>query len=297
MSRHLRAAWIVAGAIVSIPIIGFALFHALSLRPPSYTPSAAASTVPVALRSWPEHDAIYTAANFPYVLALDGAGSNLRYIGVRHTSDAADPQLTELERRWVEFRPTVAPCEGRTRMFHFMSRPASGTLHESELTMILARRAGVPLYTLEPRYEEEVSALLERFDPPLVAAFFTLRVFTSEFKESGGNPDALALHLLRKRTDVDGLRGSLNSIAQLDAVWKDRIASDRDWRTLTTIEGIPLLDEIGDVSREARGRHMVRSIVDLARRGERVLAVVGASHVIRQEPALRAALTPQSRAP
>lgn len=44
------------------------------------------------------------------------------------------------------------------------------------------------------------------------------------------------------------------------------------------------------MSREVRGEHMVRTLVDLAARGERVLAVVGASHVIRQEAALGKAL-------
>ena len=35
---------------------------------------------------------------------------------------------------------------------------------------------------------------------------------------------------------------------------------------------------------------MIRTLVELTSRGERVFAVVGASHVIRQEPALRKAL-------
>ena len=50
------------------------------------------------------------------------------------------------------------------------------------------------------------------------------------------------------------------------------------------------LRAIGDADREVRGRHMVAVILDRMRRGERVIAVVGRSHVIRQEPILRAVL-------
>ena len=48
---------------------------------------------------------------------------------------------------------------------------------------------------------------------------------------------------------------------------------------------------IGDASREFRGRHMVESLTTLVSRGERVVAVVGGSHVIRQEPTLRSVIT------
>jgi pheromone shutdown protein TraB len=59
---------------------------------------------------------------------------------------------------------------------------------------------------------------------------------------------------------------------------------------LKDTESVPLLVEVGHASREVRGEHMVRTLVDLAARGERVFAVVGASHVIRQEPGLGKAL-------
>jgi hypothetical protein len=171
-------------------------------------------------------------------------------------------------------------------MFRFASRPATGTLHESELVRILAQRNGVPLYSLEPSYDAEVNGLLRKFEPKLVATYMTLRVFTSEAKGLKGDLDALALHLLRKRVDTDGLRGSLASVADLDAYWRKRFPDAPDWRTLSDTESVPVLRDVGDVSREIRGDHMVRTLVDLASRGKRVLAVVGASHVIRQEPAL-----------
>ena len=273
-----------AGLVIVALAVSFLLFE----RPATYRPSVAMDSV--ALRSWPEHDSIYQAAKFPYVLRVERGRARLLYVGAQHTSDATNPQLAEIERLWAEFKPTVALCEGRASMFKYASRPATGTLRESELVRILAQRSGVPLYTLEPEYDAEVSGLLRKFEPRLVATYLTLRVFTSEAKGHDGDRDALALHLLGKRTDAPGLRGSLTTVADLDAYWRNQFPGAPDWRTLPDTESVPLLLEVGNVSREIRGDHMVRTLVDLAARGERVFAVVGASHVIRQEPALGRAL-------
>lgn len=86
-------------------------------------------------------------------------------------------------------------------------------------------------------------------------------------------------HLVRRRADVAGLRGSLSSVDELDAYWRERFPAAPDRRALRDTESMPLLVEVGHVSREIRGEHLVRALVDLAARGEDVLAVGGASHV------------------
>lgn len=200
-------------------------------RPPDYLPTN--DVGPIVLRSWPEHDAIYQQTDFPYVLSIQNEQGALEYVGARHTSDATDPQLAEIERRWAEFKPTVALCEGRARMSRFASRPTTGRLGESGLTRILANHDSVPLYTLEPTYEAEVAGLLEHFEPRLVATYMTLRVYSAEADHSGTKQDGLALNLLRKRTAVEGLRGTFSTIAEFDAWWRERFPDEPDWRTST----------------------------------------------------------------
>ena len=75
----------------------------------------------------------------------------------------------------------------------------------------------------------------------------------------------------------------MTSIADLDQYWQRAFPDAEDWRELTDIDRLPLLRQVGDLAREVRGEHMMRTIVELVQRGERVFAVVGASHVIRQE--------------
>lgn len=287
--RRRRVLLSVLVLVVALGSSALALWRWMRVELPAYVPDPSIA-LSAPFRTWAEHDAIYPQSTFPRVFRSSGAKREVLYIGAKHSSDAADPQHDEIERLWREFRPTVALCEGRGAQFRFDRRPTTGGFTEPRLVGVLARRSGVPLYSIEPAYADEVRALIAMFPPRRVAAFFTLRVFAQE--NTGGETDALALRLLRKRTDVDGLRGTLRTIADLDQLWRDEFADQPDWRTLRQIDGIPNFGAIAHASREVRGKHMARCLIDLARRGERVFAVVGASHVIRHEPTLEAALNP-----
>jgi len=278
--------------LVPVLLLGALVLHAWSVwspKAPTYVVAAERRTapLPVRFRDPEEHDRVRAANPGPYVLELARGDGVLLYYGAHHDTALDSPQLADIRARWAAFRPTVALCEGRQRGYllgplfpRFVGMPESGLVHE------LARADEVPLWSLEPDYAQEVALLLARFAPEEVALFFTLRVYWSE---SGGSADeALAEHLRAKRTDVDGLRAALPDLAALDATWHALVPAG-DWRTWT--DDMPgRLFEIDLASRAVRGEHMARVLVELVERGERVFAVVGSGHVIRQEWALRRAL-------
>lgn len=247
--------------------------------------------LPERFRDGAEHDRVRAEHPEPYVLELEHGsapdGGALLYYGAHHSDDLDSPQLADIRARWAEFRPTVALCEGRARGYLLGPLfPRLAGFPEPAQVHALARAEGVPLYSLEPDYASEVRWLLGRFEPADVALFFTLRVYWSE--SAGENDEGLAEELRAKRCDVDGLHTALPDLASMDAAW-ERIVPDADWRTWA--DGMPgVLRKIDEGSRAARGEHMARVLIELVERGERVLAVVGSGHVIRQEWALRRAL-------
>ncbi len=266
--------------------------HTSPKAPPHVFSSAAAASraLPHRFRDGPEHDAALARTGNPYVLEADPADAGaLLYYGAYHGQHADDPQLDDIRERWDAYRPTVALCEGRQgrHWWGFLVTPFAG-MPEPTFVHVLADRDDVRLVSLEPEYADEVRVLLERFAPDEVALYFFLRVYTTE---AGGRADeVLARDLLAKRTDVDGLRDALPDLAAADATWA-RLAPDAgDWRTATREPRVGRLAELSDASRTARGVHMARVLLDLLAQGERVFAVVGSGHVIRQEWALRAAL-------
>jgi len=284
-----RSTRLTLGLLVLCAALGTHTWVSWSPGAPTFPVAPDAAPATVELRSPAQHDEARAAHGEPYVLEAEVDGGALLYFGGWHSRDRNDPQLADLTARWDTFRPTVALCEGRARG-HFLGPliPRFAGYPEPAHVHALARRDGVPLYSLEPSYQGEVDTLLrEGFAPRMVALYFTLRVYTSE--RGGRSDEALALELAAKRCDVEGLRGVLLTAQDLDDAWRTAGGAG-DWRELTSEESAPGLAAVGEASRRHRGEHMVRTLVTLVRRGERVFAVVGSGHVIRQEPALRAAL-------
>jgi hypothetical protein len=87
---------------------------------------------------------------------------------------------------------------------------------------------------------------------------------------------------------VKGLRGSLPSLASIDRIWKRDFPGLGNWRTLRTEPDAGYIASISSESRRIRGEHMLRTLVDLTRQGERAFAVVANGHVIPQEWNVRA---------
>jgi hypothetical protein len=245
--------------------------------------------LPHRLRNSAEHDNALRRVGNPYILEIEFGTGALLYYGARHTTDPHDPQIGDIERRWTEFKPTIALCEGRSRGYFVggLLEPLLG-LPEPAMVHKLARRDDVPIHSLEPMYEDEVATLLEKWSPEQVALYFTLRVYMNEAQGSAN--DRLALDLLRKRTDVAGLSGVLSSVEDMDRAWQRHFADQEDWRTLLSEPPDSFLAHIGRDSNRIRGEHMSRILIDLVQRGERVMAVVGSGHVIRQEWSIRAIL-------
>lgn len=287
--RTIAGCLLVLAALIALGAVGAACSWSPGAAHYPVTPDLRAIELPHRFRDGPEHDAALRRVGNPYLLEITTDRGALCYYGARHVTDPADPQFSDIAERWSKFRPTIALCEGRSRGY-FIAWPFDrlGGSSEPALVHKLARRDAVSLYSLEPSYQDEVGALLGSWSPEQVALYFTLRVYWSE---AGGTPDdRLAANLLRKRTDVSGLRDSLRNVADIDRVWKRDFPDQPDWRGLTGEPQAGYLARIADDSRRLRGEHMARVLIRLVRDGQRVFAVVGSGHVIRQEWTLRAAL-------
>jgi len=290
MRRLARSLSFVSAVVfVATLALGVHAWFAWSPGAPTFVVAAerAADPLPAPFRDAAEHDRVRAEHPEPYVLELASAHGALLYYGAHHGDDTADPQLADIRARWDAFRPSVALCEGRARGYllgplfpRVLGMPEPACVHA------LARDAHVPLYSLEPDYADEVLLHLRRFTPADVALYFTLRVY---WPESRGKADEeLAEELRAKRCDVDGLHTALPDLAAMDAAWR-RIVPEGDWRDWST--GMPgVLAELDAASQSARDEHMTRALIELAERGERVFAVAGSGHVIREEWALRSAL-------
>lgn len=226
----------------------------------------------------------------PYVYTIRaGSGGAVVVFGAEHIKDPAHPQTRTIAEAWRGLAPTVALVESRLGMMFPAFMDPVETFGEPGLVHRLALDSGVPTFTWEPPTGRLIAgALAQGFSKERVALRWVLGPYFSNLRHGKpANPGAFVLDTLSERSAVEGIRGVLASIADVDAAWRREFPDGPDWRDVSDQFGLPgFLAEI-DLNRP-RDEHLVACLAELIGRGERVFVVCGSSHAVKIEPALRA---------
>lgn len=262
--------------------------------PKSYVPTkrVALQQSVMSLEEYTNSGLIDTHAR-PYTYTVQskrGKGAVL-VCGVDHTNDPQNKQLAILKSEWAKFNPTVAMVEGRLGfLFSWVQDPVS-KLGEGGLTANLAKSNKVKLYSWEPTRDSEIEALLERFDPVHIAAFYCLRPYRGNYSGlSTDESNKVMKKLISERTNRDGIKGFITSVEEIDSLWKKYYPKLDDWRTYKhPRNGWPdgTFKQIAEATNSIRDVHMCNSIIELVNEGEQVFITMGASHAPRIEKSLR----------
>lgn len=225
----------------------------------------------------------------PYVLEYDGPRGALLYYGSRHTYDAADPQVIEIQSLWESFRPTLAFNEGG-------SPPAEESVAsamqygEAGLVRYLAARDDVRVESLEPTVLGEFGRAWKAGHSPTTVKIFRVMRFYVSYRRAhpGASAEEFIARALNQSTGHPALDGPPTTVAEFARAYAAIFPDSPDWKTmpeeyLDPASSATVLNRISCEVSIARDEHMVRLIADAVQRGERVIAVVGASHLVIQE--------------
>lgn len=226
----------------------------------------------------------------PYIYKLTKGNGAVYILGIEHTKDANDPQILQIQSIWNRFQPDVALVEGRLGfLFSGFQNPVTGH-GEGGKTVALAKSAGIPFYTWEPQKSDEVKMMLMQFRPEQLALFYALRPYFSDFRfGKPQNPNAKMEEFISSRTDLDGIRGKIKSVAQVDSIWKKDFPKLKDWRDTSDEYGWPdgYLSAIFSMSNQIRDIHLCTIILEEMAQGKKVFVTMGSSHAFRIEKTLR----------
>lgn len=236
----------------------------------------------------------------PYLLQLTSGQGELLYFGVGHVYRIDDPQVAEIERRFAEFRPTLVLNESQTPPVEATRELAVERYGEPGLISFLAAKHKVPIRSLDPPRMQEIAYLLstKRWTTEQVMLFYVLRRVSENNKKSTPRPaDELVQQALDATAKAPGFESLPKTVAEFEASARRLLPSVADWRKVpsTVFDPNPDLglytNDVAYASSQYRDRHMVKLLADEVRRkGGRVFAVVGSSHVVMQESALKKAL-------
>ena len=239
---------------------------------------------------------VRASPGFPYIIKLQIGKGELLYFGAQHIYDPKNPQTAQIEKLWKEFRPTVAYHESTGTSLSKTVEEAVSTSGEPGLVRFLAARDKIPVFSLEPNRNDEVAMMLKTYTPEQVKLFFVLRQ-VPQFRERKNDQtiEDFMTTFLRNISYIAGLENAPpNTIAELDksSLWlspqlQDWRTADRSWSDPVATKAYT--NQIARLSSEFRDLYMVKLLIDKVKQGERVFAVVGGSHVVMQEPVLKAA--------
>ena len=241
-----------------------------------------------------EYNRIHHA--LPYILEVKEGKGRLVYFGIKHTRDPGNSQLQTVRKLWLALKPTLILNED-------ISTQPRATLQESVevdgergAVSYWAKQDHFPMRSIDLGRADEAKELDKQFPPAQVQLFYLIRGLQQELpRRLKENPhlkaDDVAVSDLKDMAR-EGVKGPLTSAADIDKTWAGLHVAG-DWRQpkITWIEPNDNgpLNRLSEASSELRDRHMVSVLLAALGKGEKVFAVVGASHVVMQEPTLRAA--------
>jgi hypothetical protein len=208
--------------------------------------------------------------------------------GATHTRDPADRELALLEAAFARHRPTVVLVEGRLGFLLPGLMDPVAKYGEMGKASALARAAGARVYSWDLPKDVLARRLAGKFKPEQVALFVVLTPYFGQLRfGKPSSPDDFVSGFLH-RASIPELAGTLGSVADIDRLWKRDFAGKPGWRDTSDEYGLPgYLGELMSASNDVRNEHLVRLVLHLRGRGERVFAVTGSSHAACVEPALR----------
>lgn len=276
---------------IGILLLGLAGWQFSMTAPPEFI-GYGEIDLPVPILTARQYEEVIATHERPYVYDLQTATGAALIYGAEHTVDPADSQIAYLRQRWAVFRPSVALVEGRMGFLPPLVANPIRQFGESGLVYQLAEDARARIYTWEPPLAAELAFVLAEYPKERVALFYILRPYFGNLRHGRpADPEGFVNEYLRKRTQWPGLENAFNDMAELEALWQGDFPG-LDWRDESDEDGLPgYLNEIALRSGTARDEHLVRLIIHLVGQGERVFAVMGSSHAVKIESALRAVLS------
>ena len=232
----------------------------------------------------------------PFILKFKKGKGELLYFGIGHAYRADDPQIADLEKHFLEFRPTLILNESGTPPAPETAKEAIERYGEPGLMSFLAKKHGIPIKSLDPPRLEEIRYILStrRWTLEQIMLFYILRrVPENNKKVNPQSPDAMVEEMLKASAKTPGFESLPKTLAEFEASVKKHLPTVADWRKIDPKVFDPNPDlglytnDIADASVNFRGKYMVKLLTAEVEKGERVFAVVGASHVVKQEKALK----------
>lgn len=243
------------------------------------------------LMSW--EDYVRQPRNNPYILELNKRGGSLFYYGAFHKVDPSHPQFADIEQRWENFEPTLAYCEGNIWPLEESRTKAIENYGEQGLVTFLAARDGIQIECIDPSLKEQAIYLYKYFPPHLIKAYYVMRqAAINRMLKRDILASKYVNRYFRKFRQIEGFHNFPSNFDDYERMVSMLFPDLEEWQQIPYFyfhckNSGGFLVDIHRKLNEYRDQFMVKKVVQALKNGQRVFAIVGRSHVVIQEAALK----------
>ena len=227
----------------------------------------------------------------PYIFELHKGQKALLYLGAQHSADSNHPQFGAFKSDFERFKPELVLLEGGDWPEKYASEQEAIKHAEVAFLSYLARKYDVPSRSCEPQNKEEIKSLSRKFSREHIFAHYALRSITGFFHKEGHTRVGRAIIGFKEDSawkdfdySLENLRGIHRGLFK-----KDIDVNDRDFYVKITNPtlGFSIINEVAAAATKLRDEYVVKLIKRSFKKYNRILIIMGASHAVMQEPALR----------
>jgi hypothetical protein len=244
-----------------------------------------------------------------YVFEVTKGSKYLSYFGSDHTTEIGDPLFPKIQKAFEDARPQLVLVEGMEsindskeevdEIARNISLRESMEFGESSYVLKLAIDSGVEFESPEPNFSLEIQMLLDKgYTKKDIFTFYAYRdIYQYQRDHKDRHMEALReflapiLQKLRvsskaSQEEITSFTNELFSDIDLNS---DKYAKESDpipWPEHPQV----VTNDISRASNDFRDRHIVERIAEALKNYDRVFVIYGATHAVKQEPAIRALL-------
>jgi hypothetical protein len=228
----------------------------------------------------------------PYLVEVERDGSHLSLLGGFHSSDPADPMFGRIDAAFSRLSPMFALHEGTPPAVEPDREIAVRRHGEAGLVRHLAARAGIGTASMDIPLAEEAGLLRRKVGQGAALVFLVVRQLAS-FNRKTARMDYGAyfrefFDTIAPELHLAGIDWPLIEAEHVRLLGRPLVPMH-----VTGLETNPMCDDlptqrIARWSNRRRDEYMLRRLLEALREHRRVFAIVGVTHAVMLEPALRA---------
>jgi hypothetical protein len=220
----------------------------------------------------------------PYELVLRKAGAELLYLGVEHSTNPLSETNKILQEVFSRYTPTKLYVESPLRLPKSTIAETISSFGESGVLMYIANERRIEIESLDLPVREEMAQVAAKFGRETTALFYGLRVVLQQEQRSTDFNREIFLEQKAMPWLV------LQFLIPLPALIKGSAtlsSASLEWFNPLRPAEVTVFNEISRYLIDLRDQRMIRMLVADFRKGHKILAAAGVSHVVMQEPDIR----------